>query len=102
MVLKRLIVEGSIGLRPSVGPLPPQIRTGQWKDVRWTLVDGQKKRKKKRKHELRDASPRRESDTLVINTEESKYSDILKAIRNDAKFTDHGVDARSIRRICTD
>lgn len=61
----------------------------------WVIVNMQKKEEQ----ELRDGKPRRgeKSYTLVMKTDATKYSKVLKAVRSDAKFTDLRADVLSTR-----
>lgn len=103
-------MERNRGLRPLLGPQQPQSRVNQGEDSSWTKVERKRRKKKPQVEENRDAKPRRrlragakreKGDKLVIRTEQSKYSEVLKAMRSDAKLMDLGADMRTIRRSCT-
>ncbi|XP_062702807.1 uncharacterized protein LOC134285639 [Aedes albopictus] len=101
--------DGNKGLRPMVGPQQPQSRAVQGEDPPWTKVERKKKKKVNPQVEVQDAKPRRrkagarreKGDAIVIKTEQSKYSDVLKTMRSDAKLEGLGADVRSIRRTRT-
>lgn len=59
----------------------------------------QKCRNTRPKNGRRAGAKREKGDMLVINTQESKYSAVLKAMTSDAKCVDLGADVRRIR--CT-
>lgn len=102
--------DGNRGLRPLRGPPSPQVRAEQGGDAPWTTVVRKKKKKEQEKQERRDTRPkkgrrvgakREKGDAIIIKTEESKYSEVLKAMRSDAKLADLGADVRSVRRTRT-
>ncbi|XP_062707839.1 uncharacterized protein LOC134288110 [Aedes albopictus] len=101
--------DGNKGLRPMVGPQQPQSRAIQGEDPPWTKVERKRKKKVNPQVEVQDAKPRRrragarreKGDAIVIKTEQSKYSDVLKTMRSDAKLEGLGADVRSIRRTRT-
>ncbi|XP_062707098.1 uncharacterized protein LOC134287909 [Aedes albopictus] len=101
--------DGNKGLRPLVGPQQPQSRAIQGVDPPWTKVERKRKKKANPQVVAQDAKPRRrragakreKGDAIVIKTEQSKYSDVLKMMRSDAKLEGLGADVRSIRRTRT-
>ena len=70
----------------------------------WVTVPGRSRNQKvvaKKPHPVTNPATKKvknKGDALILKTEESKYSEVLKAMRGDAKLKDLGADVRSIRR----
>ena len=71
------------------------------KPLEWVLV-GSKKNKKDRQPSgngpKKPAKKRSKGDALILKTEKSQYSEVLKAMRGNIQLRELGADVRSIRR----
>ena len=88
---------------------PPQVTRGDTQvaektpDNQWVLV-GPKRNKSPRdrqpsgKGPKRPAKKRSKGDALILKTEKSQYSEVLKAMRGNTQLKELGADVRSIRR----
>lgn len=63
----------------------------QEKGTPWTLLG----RRKKKKRPGRAFTKQNKGGSLIICTDESRYSEILNTMRSDAKLPDLGADVRS-------
>ena len=71
----------------------------------WTTVEGRKRREGATRHDGGAArgpkkvkKARSRGDALILKTDGSKYSEVLKKMRGETQLKDLGADVRSIRR----